>query len=291
MILVDYSSICFANVTAMNLPAEEDILRHTILNSLRAIYAKHKEAYGPEMILACDARSWRRDVYPEYKWARREARDDEDEYWQEIFRIIGVIREEIKENLPWKIVMVPRAEADDIIATIAEDTQNFGRMDDVLIVGADSDYKQLLRYPNVKQYSNQLKKYVTVDDVQRWLFEAILTGQKGKDGIPNIRMKDDYFVTKQDGDKQLPITNKFINEAWEHRNELESFLSKEEYRNFVRNRTLIDFRHIPSDLRDAILDEWENQPDTDTSRILSYLISKGLSQLTERLKDFYPPMN
>ena len=291
MIIVDYSSIAFSNVTAMDLPAEEGILRHTILNSLRAIYAKHKEKYGPDMVLACDDRSWRRDFYPEYKWERRQARDDNDEYWSEIFRIVRLIADEVQENLPWHVLQAKGAEADDIVAVITETTQEFGHYDDVLIIGADSDYKQLLRYPNVALYSNNTKKFQKVEDVSGWLFEAIMTGQGGKDGVPNIRMPDDFYVKKQPGDRQSAITKKFLSEAFEHRHDLESYLSKEEYRNYIRNRTLIDFSHIPDDLRGRIMDEWDKREDTDTNKILSYLINNQLSQLMGKMNDFYPPMN
>lgn len=290
MILVDFSAIAHANITAMQLPAEEDILRHTILNSLRAIYAKHKEAYGPEMIIACDSSTWRRDLYPQYKWERRQARDDGDVYWTEVYRIMALIQQEIRDNLPWTVVSVPKAEADDVIAVIAADTQNFGRMDKVLIVGADSDYKQLLRYPNVRHFSNSTKKFSSEADPIFWLFNAVVTGQKGKDGIPNIKTGDDFYVNKQPGDRQSSITQVFVAEAWENRDKLDKYLSPTEYRNFVRNSTLIDFKHIPEDIQEAILDEWDRQEAPSTSLILPYLMQKRLSQLTERMKDFYPPI-
>lgn len=291
MIIVDFSAIAMSNVLAMDLPAEEDILRHTILMSLKAIYRKHKEQYG-EMVIACDNRSWRRDVYPEYKARRRAERDEGDaEYWQRLYEILDLIKFEISENLPWKVVSVPRCEADDVIACLVKQTQEFGYMQDVLIIGADGDYKQLLRYPNVKQYSNSTKKFVKEADPLFWLHEAILTGQGGKDDIPNVRGRDDFFLTKKDGERQLPITSKFIQDTWANRNELDKYMSKEEYRNFVRNRTLIDFSCIPEEIHTAVIAEWESQPEVSTGLILPYLISKGLNQHIQKASEFYPPQS
>ena len=162
-------------------------------------------------------------------------------------------------------------------------------MQDVLVVGADSDYKQLLRYPHVKQYSNATKKFVKEADPLFWLHEAILTGQGGKDDIPNIRGRDDFFVNKKDGERQKPITSKFIQETWNHRHELDKYMSEEEYRNYVRNRTLIDFTCIPDELHAAVIKEWEDQPEVSSSLILPYLISKGLNQHIQKVAEFYPP--
>lgn len=289
MIIVDFSAIAHSNILAMDLPAEEDILRHTILMSLKAIYRNHKEKYG-EMVIACDDRSWRRDFYPEYKARRRAARGESDaEYWEKMYVILDTLKAEITANLPWKVVQVKGGEADDVIACLAKQTQEFGYMQEVLIVGADSDYKQLLRYPNITQYSNATKKYVKEADPLFWLHEAILTGQKGKDDIPNIRCRDDFFLTKKDGEKQKPITQKFIQETWTNRHELDKYMSKDEYRNYVRNRTLIDFAYIPEELHTAVVTEWESQPEVSTSLILPYLISKGLNQHIQKVAEFYPP--
>lgn len=289
MIIVDFSAVAHSNILAMDLPPEEDILRHTILMSLKAIYRNHKDKYG-EMIIACDSRSWRRDFYPEYKARRRAERESGDtEYWEKMFGILDTLKAEITDNLPWKVVEVKGAEADDVIACLVKQTQEFGYMQEVLIVGADSDYKQLLRYPNVTQYSNATKKYVKEADPLFWLHEAILTGQKGKDDIPNVRCRDDFFLTKKDGEKQKPITQKFIQETWTNRHELDKYMSKDEYRNYIRNRTLIDFACIPEQLHADVIAEWESQPEVSPSLILPYLISKGLNQHIQKVAEFYPP--
>jgi 5'-3' exonuclease len=289
MIIVDFSAVAHSNILAMDLPPEEDILRHTILMSLKAIYRNHKNKYG-EMIIACDSRSWRRDFYPEYKARRRAERESGDtEYWEKMFGILDTLKAEITDNLPWKVVEVKGAEADDVIACLVKQTQEFGYMQEVLIVGADSDYKQLLRYPNVTQYSNATKKYVKEADPLFWLHEAILTGQKGKDDIPNIRGRDDFFLTKKNGEKQKPITQKFIQETWTNRHELDKYMSKDEYRNYIRNRTLIDFACIPEQLHADVIAEWESQPEVSPSLILPYLISKGLNQHIQKVAEFYPP--
>ena len=54
-----------------------------------------------------------------------------------------------KENLPYKMIEVYGAEADDIIATLCKHFQD----EKIMIVSGDKDFIQLQTYPNVKQYS------------------------------------------------------------------------------------------------------------------------------------------
>lgn len=278
------------NVIALKLAPEENIIRHTVLNTLRALNAKHRKQYG-EMVLCCDSYSWRRDYYEQYKYSRRANRDATEEdatYWKQVFEILSTIREEIETHMPWKLLHIHGAEADDIIATLAQSTQEFGKAEDVLIWSSDSDFRQLHKYPNVKQYALQQKKWVKEADPHRWLFDAIVTGQGGKDGIPNIRTHDDFFVEKVAGAKvrQATIMQKTKDYWWDNRRDLESVMTGDEYRNFIRNRTLIDLDCIPWDLQTKITDAYDNYNTPDGKGLLTYLASKRCRQLMDKIEDF-----
>lgn len=282
MILVDYSGISLGVITAMNLPPQEDLLRHTILNSLRSIYQKNKAKYG-EMVICCDHSSWRRDYFPNYKAVRRAKRSedtDSQEYWEAIFEIIGKIKEEIRDHLPWKVVHVYGAEADDVIATLAKETEEFGKFEPVLIVAADGDFKQLHTMKHVKQYSPQLKKMVKCDDPADWLFTAIAKGQE-KDGIPSVLSPDDFYIRKMNGEpmRAKAITAKKLAE-WKE--EIPESIRP----NWDRNKTLMSFDSIPANVRGAILKEYEAQESTSFSNVLNYFVSKRLRVLMDNINDF-----
>jgi 5'-3' exonuclease len=100
-------------------------MRHIILNSLRMYNLKYREKYG-QLILAVDSGSWRKEYYPEYKASRKKNRDSSSLDWKEIFSIINTVRDEITEHMPYPVLAAPRAEADDVIATLVESTQEFG---------------------------------------------------------------------------------------------------------------------------------------------------------------------
>ena len=54
-----------------NIDIEIGLVRHMVLNSIRAINSKHRLKYG-ELIIATDTmRSWRKDVFPYYKANRK----------------------------------------------------------------------------------------------------------------------------------------------------------------------------------------------------------------------------
>jgi 5'-3' exonuclease len=285
LIVVDYNGIAISSVVVQKLAIEEDLIRHFILNTLRMYNKKFRKDYG-QMVIACDSSTWRRQYFPNYKFKRRESRDkDEVEKanWEEIFRIITMVREEIEENLPYRVVRVDGAEADDIIGTLAMETQEFGKHDDVMIVSADKDFVQLQKYKNVKQYSPMQKKFVTEKNPNTYLFEHVLKGDSG-DGVPNVLSGDNVFA---EGIRQTPVTRKKLDYWTEHAQNLQSVMESEVYRNYMRNKKLIDLEEIPEELRTEIINTYENQEDTPKNRVMKYLISKRCKNLITDIEDFF----
>jgi 5'-3' exonuclease len=285
MIVVDYNGIAISSVVVQKLAIEEDLIRHFILNTLRMYNKKFRRDYG-QMVIACDSSTWRREYFPNYKFKRREGREkDEVEKanWAEIFRIINTVRDEIQENLPYRVVKVDGAEADDIIGALALETQEFGKHDDVMIVSADKDFVQLQKYKNVKQYSPMQKKFVTEKNPNTYLFEHVLKGDSG-DGVPNVLSADGVFA---EGVRQTPVTRKKIDHWAENAQNLESVMDAETYRNYMRNKKLIDLEEIPQELYDRVINTYESQEDTPKNRVLKYLISKRCKNLISDVEDFY----
>jgi 5'-3' exonuclease len=203
MILMDFSGIAIATI-AVNKVNDENILRHMILNSIRMYNKKFKPEYG-QMILCCDGpNNWRKTYYPQYKANRKKSRDESGFDWQEAFRIMHLVKEEIKENFPYKVLHIDQCEADDIIGTLTENTQEFGQYEDVMIVSSDKDFLQLQQYSNVRQWSHMQKKELKDTNPKVNLIEKILTGDSS-DGVPNVLSHDDTFVN---GERQVPLSKK-----------------------------------------------------------------------------------
>lgn len=260
----------------------EGFLRHLVLNSIRMYNKKYRNEYG-QMVIACDgANSWRKSKFPYYKAQRKKAREASSMDWESFFTHLNTIREEIKANLPYKVVHIQGVEADDIIATMVEETQEFGKSEPVMIVSSDKDFVQLQKYKNVKQFSPIQKKVVAHENPRLYLFEHIIGGDKG-DGIPNILSADDSIVN---GVRQTPVTAKKIEHWLQNAEKLQSVMDETTYRNYQRNQQLIDLSLIPDDIKQNIINTYEGLEVVNRARILDYLIKKRCNQLIESVSDF-----
>ena len=255
--------------------ANEDMIRHMVINSLRGFNVKFKTKYG-KMVLCSDAGDpWRRDNFPHYKYSRKKGREESTFDWDNIFNIITNIKNEIKENFPYIVMYNEKCEADDIIATLVK----YHYQDEpIMIVSGDKDFIQLQQYKNVKQYAPIQKEFVGEGiDPKQFLLEQILKGDRS-DGVPNILSEDNVFVT---GEKQKPMTKKRMDEYAYDENRTD-FLNK----NFRRNETLIDLTKIPKVYEDAIINSFREYKVNDRSKLLTYFIENKLKSLMENIGDF-----
>ena len=254
---------------------DESMVRHMILNSIRMYRMEHHDEYG-EVVLTWDSKhSWRRDYFPEYKASRRKGREESDLDWDDIFGTLNKIRNEIKENFPYKYLEVFGAEADDIIGFLCEENKD----EKIMIISGDKDFIQLQKYPNVKQWSPITKKDVNGFNPTTYLKEHILRGDTS-DGVPNVLSPDNTFI---DGLRQRPLSRKKI-QSWLIGGG--SDWNDEVKRNFQRNSTLIDLSRTPDELKNQIRLEYNNAPHGDRSKLLNYFMQNKLKELTENIGEF-----
>ena len=281
MIIIDMNQIALASVMMQlrmdeTTEVSEDMVRHMILNSIRNYVMQFKSDYvesDVDVILAWDSKHyWRRDYYPQYKASRRKGRQESDLDWNEIFGVTNKIRDEIKENMPYKSVEVYGAEADDIIAVVSNS------YDKVMIVSSDKDFIQL-HNDTVKQWSPVTKQEVNGHDPDTYIKEHVLKGDSG-DGVPNVLSPDHTFT---DGLRQKPLGKKRIEKMI---NENMNDWSDEVKRNYQRNYKLINLKNIPKDIRSNIVDEISKSSCGDRSKLLNYFTVNKLKTLTENIGDF-----
>ena len=283
MIIVDLNQVMISNFMAQignhtNIPVEEDLLRHMVLNSIRSYNAKFRNEYG-EMIIACDDRgSWRRQAFPYYKANRRRDREKSELDWNAVFEILNKIREELKTYFPYRVIQIETAEADDVIGTLCHEFGNTSEK--ILIVSGDKDFKQLQTYMNVRQYDPVRKKFVEENNPERYLREHIMKGDRG-DGVPNFLSKDDTFVLNA---RQKPLRNDKL-EKWVDL-QPEAFCDETMLRNYKRNQMLVDLNYIPADVRKAILDSYNEQTTKDRSKLFNYFIEFRLKNLLTDIDQF-----
>jgi len=288
MILIDYSQVAISNI-AVQLAMSKDknvlsvpMVRHMILNSIRGYIHRFKSEYPGEIVICVDGPDpWRRDIFEQYKAKRREGRNNDDKDWESVFGLIHTIKEEIRDNFPYKVVQLDKVEADDIIAIICK--KNHGKK--ILIISGDKDFQQLQKYPDVFQYSPIQKKYIETDSPQEYIYEHILRGDTS-DGVPNFLSPDDTFVNRI---KQKPVSKKKLAgwiDSLMRGNDPQDFCNEYHYRNFQRNQRLIDFDYIPDDIQADIYKEYEKATVTSRSKILPYMIQHDLKELIGKIEEF-----
>jgi len=282
MILVDFSGICLATIL-INKENDERMIRHMTLNSLRMYNQKFKEDYG-QMVLACDGpNNWRKEYFPQYKGVRRKSRQESTFDWNEAFRILNSLREEIRDNFPYKVVHIDQCEADDIIGTLVENSQEFGNFEPIMIVSADGDFKQLQKYDNVSQWSPLTKKLVEEGHPRQNLKLKILQGDTG-DGVPNVLSDDDTLI---EGRRQTPLSKKKKEAILQDLSDGELLYAASWYRNYCRNETLIDLSKTPSSLKQNIINNFmEQDPWGNKGKVFPYLVSKKMNRLIESVTEF-----
>ena len=282
MIIIDYSGISIAPIVMGQAKFnDENLIRHMILNTIRMYRQKFKK-YGEIVIVADAGGNWRKEVYPEYKAKRKQNREESKIDWDEAFRIINMILSELKENFPYKVIHQWGCEADDAIAEIVKWTQEFGNYEEVMIVSADKDFKQLQKYNNVHQFSPMTKKLIKVDNPRLELLEHILSGDTG-DGVPNVMSDDKVFA---EGRKQNTLTAKKKEALVKDPHAL----GEEVYRNFLRNKKMIDLTEesaIPDNIRKEIISTFETQNKSENKKkVLNFFIQNQCRNLIEVLDEF-----
>ena len=288
MILVDFSQVMISN-TMVHLgkhetTVDEGMMRHMILNSLRMSKNTYGKKYG-ELVICCDDRSyWRRDIFPYYKGHRKEKRDKSIVDWNQVYGVLNKIREEIRETFPYKVILVEKAEADDIIGVLAK---KFGTVlnnestERNLVLSSDKDFGQLQKFANVDQYSPITKKWLRIENPKDFLMEHIIRGDSG-DGVPNFLSVDSAIMDKSI--RQTAIAKKKV-AVW-LRQKPSEFCDDNMMRNFKRNEQLVDLDMVPEAISSAIINQFENYKVPERRGLLNYFIKNKLKNLMDCISEF-----
>lgn len=283
MILLDFSGIAIAPIVMGQARYDDvNLIRHMILNSIRMYRRKFKD-YGDMVIVADGGGNWRKDVYPEYKGKRKTNREESKIDWEQAFKNITTVLDEIKTEMPYKVIHQWGCEADDSIAEITKWTQEFGNWEKVMIVSADHDFIQLQKYGNVEQFSPNTKKFVKNDNPRLYQMEHILKGCSG-DGVPNVLSDDDTFLVE--GKRQNVLSAKKKAALLEDPHAL----GEDVYRNYLRNKKMIiltDESECPDVVKKEIINKFETYETPARNKVLPYLISKQCRLLVEVVEEFF----
>ena len=273
MILVDANQIAISHLMVRQ-KIEDGINIDSVRRSIIKVLARIQKQFGPEygkMVLCYDDKNyWRSEVFPYYKKNRKQEREASKYDWDLVFSVLNRIRDEIRRYLPYYVIQVQGAEADDVIATLARSTAS----DKVLVLSADKDFIQLQRDKRVKQYDPIRNRWIENEDPVHYLQEHIVRGDRS-DGIPNILTCDDAIVS---GKAQKKMSKEKISALASMKPE--DFTNFIRLRNWKRNSELIDFSNIPSNIKNNIIMKFTKYR-LNKSIDLQYFIDNNIQDLIE----------
>lgn len=284
MLLLDLSQVMISNVMVQvgqhTDAIQPDLVRHMVINTIRSLKTKFSNEYG-ELVIACDDRKyWRREFFPAYKGNRKAERAKSNIDWHALFDTLNLIKQELKEHFPYRVIQIEHAEADDVIGSICMkfgSELNNGKK--IMILSGDKDFVQLQAYGNIVQFDPVRKKELKSNDPSSFREHLILSGDRG-DGVPNVLSPDNCII---EGIRQKTLRETKIEELLKA-----DFgtLPEEIQRNWARNRLMIDLRSIPNPVQEAVLAEYHAQANKPRDKMFNYFIQHKMKLLMESINEF-----
>ncbi|MDR2152179.1 MAG: hypothetical protein LBO72_05115 [Helicobacteraceae bacterium] len=245
MLLLDFSSLFIQAAFSLRkrgLLYSKDHLRSTFLSRLFVVCKRFRK-YGKLHIFADSGKYWRVELFAGYKKKRAERRLSDDVDWDKLHSLQDSIIDEMRANLPYAIVSVDAMEADDLIALACRFYAPKNKRH--LIISSDKDLTQLLRSPNISQWSAGKRSFLQFDPKA---FKAQLLRGDSSDSVPSIYADEDYLIgsfgRRRLTDarlKDVDITSvETFRAYYKDDSEIERITA-----NYIRNRTLIDLRCVP----------------------------------------------
>ena len=276
-ILVDANQIAISRLMVRHkIDNEINIksVRKSIIKVMARIHKRFKQDYGNMILCYDDKNYWRREIFSFYKKNRKQEREASKYNWDDVFSALNRIRDEVKENLPYQVLQVRGAEADDIVASICNYNSRKENPERMLILSADKDFIQLHKYDFVSQYDPIRNRWIEHENPVEYLQEHIIRGDRS-DGIPNILTCDDAIVT---GKPQKKMSKEKI--AGLAKLDPSEFTNYIRLRNWNRNSQLIDFTRIPDEVAERILTYYhKTKPRSEVN--LNYFIKNNIQELIE----------
>lgn len=275
--LIDFSPVVIACAYVNQQGGEfrPDLLRHQVLNSLR-YYKTNTPGTENRLVICADSdKYWRKEFFPHYKAMRKKSSFAN---WPQIDDFRTQLFNELNEFSPYTCIKIEGLEADDIIGVLALNVS-----EDVLIVSADKDFRQL-HSARVQQQHPQSKLISREVNPADFLARQIMRGDVG-DGIPNFLSDDDTFINASK--RQNPLREKDVERYLQ--------MSPEEFRTtfggtdaggyHTRNRILIDLSIVPHTYKATVMEIYE-QPERLRHSFYQYLKIHNLNELLEKIGDF-----
>ena len=210
-----------------------------------------KRVFNDSILIFCqDAPSdtlWRHEIAECYKGNRIDL--SEKHNFKPTFKYTYdlLIPKLIKENKNIHSLIIPRMEADDLIALATKYIKYKRPNKTIYIVSGDNDFLQLgYDYLYIADYKKDHLIHLSKEEAREALRQKIISGDCS-DNIPSI------FVDQK-------ISNKIKKEVKENKDYMKEFLKENEkaYKQYLQNKKMISFKYIPKQFRKPVYKKIKN---------------------------------
>ena len=263
MLLLDLSGVACARPITLYYegakPPIEDV-RNIMIGDIQEYEKLYGKTFG-RMVICIDSKPyWRSKVQPAYKQSRTKAKAKSDIDWDVFGADVAQIHQDLVEYSNYIVIDIKGAEADDVIAVLAEYASSKG--EPTTIISSDKDMLQLqTRHKDVFQFSPNRNKLLTLENTEYDLLSHILKGDVS-DCIPNVFSPDNHFMIEGDKPRQKSITKKIIADAREHypdNMDKCELLDEVAQTRFKQNQELIDTTYTPGELQKSIISTYKRK--------------------------------
>lgn len=149
---------------------------YTFMTMISGYISQLKIDLDDVVIMAQDFSSWRKEEEKKYKQQREELRQKSADtiWWNKQYFEFNKLYEKLNESLPYHWIKAWLIEADDIASVCCR----YYQKNDIILISSDSDWEQLVYFPNVKIYSPKSKKFKEIKNPTSILLKKIETGDK-----------------------------------------------------------------------------------------------------------------
>jgi hypothetical protein len=264
---------------------------------------------------------WRKLEYGRIKYGRSKGRDESRIDWGAAFEVFETIKEILKTSSSMKVIDVPHAEADDHAFTLSKYLQDKGG---ITLISLDGDWEHALNYKNVKLFKTRKTQklpgiYIELSEEElKAKEEQVSVAGDPKDGLlhvkswtqfsdeflmeyPKLRGKEidvydkhheieKMFNDKHDWAKSAYKHPRFGIKSWKKKNQSLDDLLKENpihKWNYELNRKMCLPEMIPDEIRDGIIEEYNQAADKrDAKALQKFFAENHLFELTAKLPFF-----
>lgn len=261
---------------------------HIALNTLLKYYKQYKP---DQLAVAFEGKeNWRKDYTKSNLCISKKiykANRVKDPSMIPFFELIASFEQLVREHTSLVCLSANEVEGDDMIAGYVQRFAPIG--DDITIVSGDRDFKQLLKYPNVKLINPDDGKPRECEDVDFFMFEKCMRGDSGDNvasAYPRVRktrlekaFNDEYELTQ------------LMNEEFEFNDpDTGAHIKYQVADLFAENNLLMNLECQPNNIREIIektLDhELLNHGHFSFFHLQKFCGKYGLKQIAENMTPF-----